>query len=78
MPRRAESPDQFSLFPDPVSIEVLDPRQAIGPQTAVEQLVHVRIGAGALHRVFHDRHGWYCEEHGPRCRAVPLARGHAA
>jgi hypothetical protein len=28
----------------------------------------------APHLVFHDRHGWYCEQHGPQCATVKLAR----
>jgi hypothetical protein len=30
------------------------------------------------HLVFHDRHGWYCEEHGRGCDAVEAARGAGA
>jgi len=29
------------------------------------------------HQVFHDRHGWYCAEHGPACAAVQAARARA-
>jgi hypothetical protein len=47
----------------------------VGPRTAVEHLVRVRWHpAEGPHLVFHDRHGWYCEEHGPGCRAVRLAQ----
>jgi hypothetical protein len=31
----------------------------------------VRYGdAPVVHQVYHDRHGWYCSEHGPMCSAV--------
>jgi hypothetical protein len=41
----------------------------------VEHLVRVRLRPNdAPHLVFHDRHGWYCESHGPSCHAVTLAR----
>jgi len=41
----------------------------------VEHLVRVRLRPNdAPHLVFHDRHGWYCEAHGPSCHAVTLAR----
>jgi hypothetical protein len=26
------------------------------------------------HQVFHDRHGWYCADHGPKCAAVEVAK----
>jgi hypothetical protein len=27
--------------------------------------------------VFHDRHGWYCADHGPDCAAVHVAKSRA-
>lgn len=66
---------QFDLFPVKPLIERLDARAIVGPRSAVEHLVRVRYRPNdAPHLVFHDRHGWYCEEHGPACRAVELAR----
>lgn len=73
----ARSPRQLELFPDPVVVESADPRAAIGPRTRVRALYRVRIGTGAVHLVFDDRHGWYCEEHGPGCPAVAEARARA-
>ena len=68
---------QLELFPDPPRVEPLDPRRIGGRGTRVLGVWLVRYrGEGAAHRVFHDRHGWYCETHGPRCPAV--AEAHAA
>jgi hypothetical protein len=37
--------------------------------------VRVRLRPNdAPHLIFHDRHGWYCESHGPACHAVQSAR----
>lgn len=66
---------QMELFPEKPVVEPLDPRTNVGPRTGVLTLVRVRVRASeAPHLVFHDRHGWYCEAHGPACPAVPLAR----
>lgn len=66
---------QIELFPETPVVESLDPRANVGPRTGVLALVRVRIRASeAPHLVFHDRHGWYCETHGPTCPAVPIAR----
>ena len=70
----AEVP-QLDLFPVRPEVEVLEARALVGPRTGVEHLVRVRWQPEpATHLVFHDRHGWYCQEHGPECRAVPVAR----
>jgi hypothetical protein len=62
---------QLEISPDPRHIEALDPRVAIGPDTRVSALYRVRYGnASQVHQVYHDRHGWYCAEHGPMCSAV--------
>jgi hypothetical protein len=62
---------QLEIFPEARHIDVVDPRVAIGPDTRVSALVRVRYGdAPQVHLVYHDRHGWYCAEHGPRCGAV--------
>jgi hypothetical protein len=69
-----EKPIQLEIFPEKRYVDVVDPRVAIGPDTRVSALVHVRYGeARQVHQVYHDRHGWYCAEHGSRCRAVPDA-----
>ncbi len=71
----AVAPTQFDLFPVRPVVDVLDPRAVVGPNTGVENLVRVRLRPNdAPHLVFHDRHGWYCETHGPTCHAVILAR----
>ena len=71
----AVDPPQMDLFPVRPEVEVLEARTLVGPRTAVEHLVRVRWHpAEGPHLVFHDRHGWYCEEHGPGCRAVRLAQ----
>lgn len=71
----AIAPVQFDLFPVKPVVDVLDARAIVGPRTGVEDLVRVRLRPNdAPHLVFHDRHGWYCESHGPTCHAVTLAR----
>ena len=65
----------MDLFPIVPTVDVLDPRAVVGPGTAVERVVRVRYRpSDTPHLVFHDRHGWYCESHGPECPAVALAR----
>jgi hypothetical protein len=62
---------QLDLFPERIYVERLDPREAIGGQTRVRALYAVRFEReDAPHQIFLDRHGWYCADHGPRCRAV--------
>ena len=62
---------QLEMFPEPRHIEAVDPRVAIGPGTRVAALYRVRYGEESpVHQVYHDRHGWYCAEHGPQCTAV--------
>lgn len=71
MPPFSEKSIQLEIFPEARHIEALDPRVAIGPDTRVAALYRVRYGDGRLvHQVYHDRHGWYCAEHGPTCSAV--------
>lgn len=66
---------QTDLFPEKPVIDELDPLVAVGPRTGVLAMVRVVLRASeAPHLVFHDRHGWYCEEHGPTCAAVGVAR----
>jgi hypothetical protein len=66
---------QFDLFPEPLQVERLDPRRVGGAQTRVQGVYLVRRRASApVHRVFHDRHGWYCEEHGAQCPLVAEVR----
>ena len=66
--------DQFDLFPERISVDRVDTRSA-GTQARLTALFVVKYEreAGA-HQVFHDRHGWYCAEHGRECRAVTAAR----
>jgi hypothetical protein len=62
---------QLELFPERTIVERLDPRAVAGERTTATALHRVRIGDDVhWHRVFSDRHGTYCEEHGPHCRAV--------
>jgi len=66
-----EKPLQLEIFPEARHVDALDPRIVIGPDTRVSALFRVRYGeARQVHQVYHDRHGWYCAEHGPRCAAV--------
>ena len=70
--------DQLEFFPIDVRVTALDPRAVLGPHTRVRGLWQVAWpGEARVHQVYHDRHGWYCEEHGPTCRAVPWAQGAA-
>jgi hypothetical protein len=62
---------QLEIFPEIRHVEAIDPREAIGRGTRVKALYRVRYGESRhVHEVYHDRHGWYCAEHGPRCPAV--------
>jgi hypothetical protein len=73
--KAAIAPPQLDLFPVRPVIDVLDPRAVVGAHTGVEHLVRVRLRPNdAPHLIFHDRHGWYCESHGPTCHTVQLAR----
>lgn len=66
---------QLDLFPVKPVIDVLDPRTIVGARTGVVHLVRVRARANDTpHLVYHDRHGWYCETHGPQCPTVRLAQ----
>jgi hypothetical protein len=74
-PATATPAVQIDLFPEKPVVDVLDPRANVGPRTGVLALVRVRVRASeAPHLVFHDRHGWYCEAHGPTCPSVGIAR----
>jgi hypothetical protein len=67
----AEQRIQLEIFPEVRHVEAVDPRLAIGADTRVSALYRVRYGdARYVHQVYHDRHGWYCAEHGPGCSAV--------
>jgi hypothetical protein len=69
---------QFDLFPVIPVVEKLDPKRVVGTNTAVQDVVRVRIRpTEPPHLVFHDRHGWYCEAHGAHCAAVAIARAEA-
>ncbi len=74
-PERPVERPQLELFPEPVLVEALDARQVGGARTRVLGVWRVRFGSEArAHRVYHDRHGWYCEEHGATCRAAHTVR----
>lgn len=73
--KAAMAPPQLDLFPVRPVVDLLDPRTVVGAQTGVEHLVRVRLRPNDVpHLIFHDRHGWYCESHGPTCHTVQLAR----
>ena len=75
VPPPPPSPPQIELFPEVVLVEALDARRVGGERTRVRGVWRVRYETErGAHRVWHDRHGWYCEEHGPRCRAVSAVR----
>ena len=77
--RPAPPPRQLELFPEAVAVDPLDPRQIVGERSRVRALFRVRFATDAApHRVFDDRHGWYCDEHGPSGRGVDAARAAAA
>ena len=62
---------QLEIFPEIRHVETIDPREAIGRDTRVKALYRVRYGENRqVHDVYHDRHGWYCAEHGRKCPAV--------
>ncbi|MDB4905875.1 MAG: hypothetical protein JWO05_659 [Gemmatimonadetes bacterium] len=62
---------QIDLFPREVAVDHLDPRAVLGARTAVRQLARVRYADETItHMIFADRHGVYCQEHGPQCSAV--------
>ena len=68
--RRAERA-QLELFPTPLHVAPLPPATVAGARTRVTAVYRVRYGdERTAHRVFNDRHGWYCEEHGRGCAAV--------
>lgn len=59
-----------------VKIKELNAQGKCGPGTSVVHLFRVdevRNGTAAVHLVFFDRHGWYCE-HGRSCPAVEDVR----
>jgi hypothetical protein len=74
-PERPAASPQLELFPEPVLIEALDTRKVSGARTRVRGVWRVRFGSEPrAHRVYHDRHGWYCDEHGAGCRAAHTVR----
>ena len=72
----ADQPDQLEFFPIPVTVTRLRARAVLGAATRVQGIWKVEYpGERRPHLVYHDRHGWYCEEHGPGCRSVTRVRG---
>jgi hypothetical protein len=67
--------EQLDFFPERVSVERVNTKST-GARSRVTDIYVVRYERErSAHQVFHDRHGWYCAEHGRECRAVPAARG---
>ena len=66
---------QLDIFADPVEVHDLTPRLPAASRARVHGVWAVRLSrTSPTHRVFHDRHGWYCEEHGADCPAVGKVR----
>ena len=75
MPAPPPPPPQLEMFPESVLVEPLDPQRVGGTRTRVRGVWRVRYETEPkAHRVWHDRHGWYCEEHGKRCPLVGALR----
>lgn len=57
------------------TVKALDPLAKCGPGTTVQALYRLdetfEDGKSVSHLVFYDRHGWYCQQHGVDCPAVP-------
>lgn len=69
------SVNQLDLFPERVTVEAVDARSAAGDQSKVKAIFVVQFERRpGKHQVFHDRHGWYCADHGPKCPAVQAAK----
>jgi len=65
----------MDMFPEQPIVERLVPVAVAGPRTAASAVIRVRMrSVESPHLIFHDRHGWYCETHGPTCEAVTVAR----
>jgi hypothetical protein len=70
--------NQLDLFPERVSVEPVDTRSAAGERSKVKAIFVVQFERRpGKHQVFHDRHGWYCADHGPACPAVYEAKKRA-
>jgi hypothetical protein len=66
---------QFDLFPERVTVDPVDARSAAGERSKVKAIFLVQFERKpGKHQVFHDRHGWYCADHGAQCPAVEAAR----
>ena len=66
---------QFDLFPERVTVDRVDARAAAGTRSTVKAIFVVKYERQpGRHQVFHDKHGWYCADHGPACAAVGEAR----
>jgi hypothetical protein len=73
--------NQLDLFPESVTVDRVDARAVAGDRSNVKAIFIVQFERRpGRHQVFHDRHGWYCAEHGPTCPAVHAARsrGHSS
>lgn len=68
--------EQLDLFPAPVSVHQLDATRIAGVHSHVRAVYAVRLGHDRrLHRVFVDRYGIYCEDHGRGCDAARRVAG---
>jgi hypothetical protein len=66
--------EQLEFFPAPTIVDRLDLALA-GKRSRVRAMYAVRLGhEQRVHRVFDDRHGVYCEEHGRGCEAAARVR----
>lgn len=66
--------NQLDLFPERVTVERVSPRSSTGKSSVKAIFVVQFERKPGRHQVFHDRHGWYCAEHGPNCPAVTAAQ----
>jgi len=67
--------NQLDLFPEHVTVEAVDARAAAGDRSNVKAIFVIQFERRpGKHQVFHDRHGWYCADHGTDCPAVEAAR----
>ena len=75
----SQAVNQLDLFPERVVVERVNARAAAGDQSSVKAIFVVRFERQpGRHQVFHDRHGWYCAEHGTGCPAVRAAQASTA
>ncbi|HEX6942676.1 MAG TPA: hypothetical protein VF128_07090 [Gemmatimonadaceae bacterium] len=60
-----------------MTVEPVNARSAAGERSQVKAIFLVQFERKpGKHQVFHDRHGWYCADHGTECPAVEAAKRH--